>query len=566
MLTALAIRDVVLIDRLDLGFEIGLSVLTGETGAGKSILLDALGLALGARADSGLVRHGSTQASVTAEFDLAPDHPIDGALTEAGLDPREGPLILRRVITADGRSRAYVNDQPTSVGLLRQLGDGLVEVQGQFDQRGLMDPSTHRTTLDAFAGLSKQVAAVSDAWTAWRHAAETLRQAEAELARARVDEAWLRHAVAEFDTLAPEVGEETRLVDTRTMLASAEAVLEAMNAAAEALSGDGRTNAEAGADMALTHAQRALERVADKAGHRLAPALAALDRATAEVQDAIAEISSAAGDVEADSGRLGEIDDRLHAIRDLARKHNVEPEALSETHRHLADRLAALDSHGGNLAALVKAERTAHHAYEVNASALSVARAKAAKRLDKVLNAELPPLKLEKAGFETLVERLTEERWGPSGMDLVAFRVSTNPGTPPGPLAKIASGGELSRFLLALKVVLAEANPVPTLVFDEVDAGVGGAVAAAVGDRLVRLAGRLQILVVTHSPQVAAQGAHHWHVAKQETGESVATRVTALDSATRREEIARMLSGAAVTAEARAAARSLLDQAAGALL
>lgn len=560
MLAALAIRDVVLIDRLDLGFETGLSVLTGETGGGKSILLDALGLALGARADSGLVRHGCTQASVTAEFDLVPDHPVDGVLAEAGLDPREGPLILRRVITADGRSRAYVNDQPTSVGLLRRLGDALVEIQGQFDQRGLMDPSTHLDTLDAFAGLSASVGATGDAWTRWRTARDKLRQAEDELAQARADEDWLRHTVAEFDSLAPEAEEETRLDETRTVLANAEAVLEAMNAAADALSGD-RTDAS-GADAAVARAQRALERVADKAGQRLAPALAALDRAASELQDAIAEVRSAAIEVEADSGRLEDIEDRLHALRDLARKHDVQPDKLPEVHRRLADRLAALETQDGGLAALVKAERDARKTYEEHAASLSKARTKAAGALDTAVADELPPLKLEKARFETVVEPLTEDRWGPAGIDRVFFRVATNPGTAPGPLAKIASGGELSRFLLALKVVLAEASPVPTLVFDEVDAGVGGAVAAAVGDRLARLAERLQILVVTHSPQVAAQGAHHWHVAKQAAGEDVATTVTALDSSTRREEIARMLSGAAITAEARAAANSLLDQAA----
>jgi len=561
MLAALAIRDVVLIDRLDLAFAPGLSVLTGETGAGKSILLDALGLALGARADSGLVRHGREQASVTAEFDPPPGHAVDAVLAEAELEPRDGPLILRRVVSADGRSRAYVNDQPTSVTLLRRLGDTLVEVQGQFDQRGLMDPATHRETLDAYGGLGPRLATVRAAWTAWRQAASRHAEARSASDRARADEAWLRDTVEQFDRLSPRDGEEQRLTETRSILANAEAVLSAMNAAAIALAGDDA--GDGGADSAVAQAQRALERVAERAGERLSPAIAALDRAAAEIQEAIAEIGSAAEDIEADSGRLAEIDDRLHALRDLARKHGVEADRLPALHRELADRLAALDAHGGGLAALAEAERKARADYATAAESLSRGRAEAAGRLDKAVGTELPPLKLEKARFETAVERLDEPRWGADGIDAVGFRVQTNPGTPPGPLSRIASGGELSRFLLALKVVLAEASPVPTLVFDEVDSGVGGAVAAAVGERLARLARRLQVLVVTHSPQVAAQGAHHWHVEKRATGDTVATTVAALDPGARREEIARMLSGAAITTEARAAADSLLAQSHG---
>ena len=561
MLAALAIRDVVLIDRLDLAFAPGLSVLTGETGAGKSILLDALGLALGARADSGLVRHGREQASVTAEFDPPPGHAVDAVLAEAELEPRDGPLILRRVVSADGRSRAYVNDQPTSVTLLRRLGDTLVEVQGQFDQRGLMDPATHRETLDAYGGLGPRLATVRAAWTAWRQAASRHAEARSASDRARADEAWLRDTVEQFDRLSPRDGEEQRLTETRSILANAEAVLSAMNAAAIALAGDDA--GDGGADSAVAQAQRALERVAERAGERLSPAIAALDRAAAEIQEAIAEIGSAAEDIEADSGRLAEIDDRLHALRDLARKHGVEADRLPALHRELAARLAALDAHGGGLAALAEAERKARADYATAAESLSRGRAEAAGRLDKAVGTELPPLKLEKARFETAVERLDEPRWGADGIDAVGFRVQTNPGTPPGPLSRIASGGELSRFLLALKVVLAEASPVPTLVFDEVDSGVGGAVAAAVGERLARLARRLQVLVVTHSPQVAAQGAHHWHVEKRATGDTVATTVAALDPGARREEIARMLSGAAITTEARAAADSLLAQSHG---
>lgn len=559
MLTALAIRDVVLIDRLDLVFVPGLSVLTGETGAGKSILLDALGLALGTRADSGLVRHGRDQASVTAEFDPPPGHAVDTIMAEAELEPRDGPLILRRLVAADGRSRAYVNDQPTSVTLLRRLGDALVEIQGQFDQRGLMDPATHRDTLDAFAGLGRQAASARAAWQAWRDAAARHAEARAALDRARADEDWLRHAVDELDRLAPTDGEERQLSETRAVLANAEAVLSAMNAAAGALAGE-----DGGADSAVAQAQRALDRIADRAGSRLDVATAALERAAAEIQEAVAELQSAADDIEADSGRLADIEDRLHALRDLARKHGVEPDDLPRLHRAMVDRLAALDADGGGLAVLAEAERRARAGFVAAAETLSEGRSAAAGRLDAAIAVELPPLKLEKARFATAVERLDEPRWGPDGVDSVGFRVATNPGTPPGPLNRIASGGELSRFLLALKVVLAESSPVPTLVFDEVDSGVGGAVAAAVGDRLARLADRLQVLVVTHSPQVAAQGTHHWHVEKRATGDSVTTTVAALDPGARREEIARMLSGAAVTAEARAAADSLLVQSNGA--
>lgn len=557
MLTGLVIRDVVLIDRLDLSFGPGLSVLTGETGAGKSILLDALGLALGARADSGLVRHGRDQASVTATFEISPEHPVDGLLAEADLEPRDGPLVLRRVVSADGRSRAYANDHPISVGLLRQLGDMLVEIQGQFDQRGLMDPATHRVILDAMGGLD--TGPVAQAHAAWRAAAERHDRARSEAEAARADEDYLRHAVAEFDRLAPETDEETRLTETRAVLANAEAVLSSMDAAVGALASDSDGDAES----RIAQAQRVLERITDKAGGRLDPAIAALERCAAELQEALAELRSAADGIDADSGQLAELDDRLHALRDLARKHNVQPDDLPDVHRRMGERLAAIDGQGDGLAQLAQAETAARTGYLTAAEALSAARLAAASRLDRAILAELPPLRLDKARFETRVERRDEDRWAADGIDSVAFLVTTNPGAPPGPLSRIASGGELSRFLLALKVVLAEAGPVPTLVFDEVDSGVGGAVAAAVGDRLSRLADRLQVLVVTHSPQVAAQGAHHWHVEKATAADAAVTTVARLDTEARREEIARMLSGAAVTAEARAAADSLLSQSSG---
>ncbi|UUX49082.1 DNA repair protein RecN [Nisaea acidiphila] len=554
MLTGLTIRDVVLIDRLDLAFGPGLAVLTGETGAGKSILLDALGLALGARADSGLVRNGAKQAVVTASFEVPDGHGSQDILEEMGIDA-DGPVILRRILTADGRSRAFANDEPVNVATLKRLGETLVEIQGQFDQRGLMDPATHRETLDQFGGHGALLEKVGRTHASWSAARAAHRKAREELERARADEELLRHNVEELDAAAPEEGEETRLASDRTLLANAAQILEAMNGAAGAL------EAEDGAEQAVATAQRILERVRDRAGDRLDSVIDGLDRAAAEIQEAQHALSQIASDVEADSGRLEEVDDRLHLLRALARKHDIEADRLPELHRALSARLAALDDAGGGLADLAHVEESSRADYIEAGKALTEARCIAAAKLDKALTDELVPLKLDKAQVKTRLEPLDENDWGAAGMERVSFQVSTNPGAPFGPLARIASGGELSRFLLALKVVLSEANPVSTLVFDEVDSGVGGAVAAAVGERLARLGSDTQVLVVTHSPQVAARGLRHWHVAKQADGELVKTAVSQLEQGERREELARMLSGATVTDEARAAADSLLNPA-----
>lgn len=554
MLTGLTIRDVVLIDRLDLAFGPGLAVLTGETGAGKSILLDALGLALGARADSGLVRNGAKQAVVTASFEVPDGHGSSDILEEMGIEV-DGPVILRRIVTADGRSRAFANDEPVNVATLKRLGETLVEIQGQFDQRGLMDPATHRDTLDEYGGHGPLQAAVQAAHATWSDARATHQRAREELERARTEEDLLRHNVDELDAVQPEDGEETRLAQDRTMLANAAQILEAMNAAVGALQN------EDGADRAVAGAQRSLERVRDRAGDKLDAVLEGLDRAAAEIQEAQHALTQIASDVEADSGHLEEVDDRLHLLRGLARKHDTEADRLPEIHRALSARLAALDDAGGGLADLARAEQDAREAYAKAAETLSAARIKAADKLDKAITTELEPLKLDKATVKTRLDTLPESDWGAGGMERVSFLISTNPGAPLGPLGRIASGGELSRFLLALKVVLSEANPVSTLVFDEVDSGVGGAVAAAVGERLARLGTDTQVLVVTHSPQVAARGIRHWHVAKQADGELVKTAVSQLETGERREELARMLSGATVTDEARAAADSLLNPA-----
>ncbi|MEX1204685.1 MAG: DNA repair protein RecN [Dongiaceae bacterium] len=551
MLVSLSIRDVVLIDRLELTFRAGLSALTGETGAGKSILLDALGLAIGARADSALVRHGAAGATVTAEFAAADSHPARALLADQAV-AADGNLLLRRQLGADGRSRAFVNDQPVSVALLRQVGDRLVEIEGQFEQHGLLDAATHRALLDASGGLGAAAAGVAAAWRVWRQCAAARAESEAELAQARRDEAFLRHAVAELQALDPRPGEEAELAEARILLQHREQVIEAAQAALGELAG------ERGADAALGAAQRRLGRTAERAGGRFEPILAALDRASAETAEAVALLQRLGADLRGDSGRLERIEERLFALRELARKHATPTDRLAELRDTLAARLDALDDRGGALARLGQEEAAARRAYVAAAEALSGARGAAARRLDAAVTAELPPLKLEKARFRTAIERLDEPHWGEAGIDRVAFEATTNPGVPPGPLARVASGGELSRFMLALKVVLAAAAPVPTLVFDEVDAGVGGATAAAVGERLARLARDVQVLVVTHSPQVAALAAYHWRVEKRQGGGAVLTRVEELAPAGRREEIARMLSGATVTDEARAAAARLM--------
>jgi DNA repair protein RecN (Recombination protein N) len=552
MLTRLDIRDVVLIDRLELEAGQGLAVLTGETGAGKSILLDALGLALGARSETGLVRAGAAQATVNAAFEIADDHPAFALLAEAGI-AAEQPLVLRRTVGADGKSRAFVNDQAVSVGLLRRIGDVLVEIQGQFEQRGLLDPQTHREILDAFGGLGREARQAADAHASWREAGEALSAAEAEATRARSEEGFLAASVDELQRLDPKPGEESMLAEERSLLANAGRLVEAINAALADLIG------ERGAERALGQAQRTLARVQSQAGNRLDPALAGLDRAAAELSEAARTLSSIGSALDLDPRKLEEADDRLHALRDAARKHGVAVDALASLRTDLEERLEALRTAESRIGGLKRAVEAARAIYVERAEDLSKARGKAAKKMDKRVAAELAPLKLDRARFETRVEPLTEAEWGVHGRDRIQFLVATNPGAAPGPIAKIASGGELARFMLALKVVLAETQPAATLVFDEVDSGVGGAVADAVGERLKRLAGAMQVLVVTHSPQVAARGDRHWRVVKTPRGAKMTTQVEALAEPARREEIARMLAGAEITDAARAAAAALIE-------
>ncbi|MCC6472000.1 MAG: DNA repair protein RecN, partial [Alphaproteobacteria bacterium] len=549
----LSIRDVVLIDRLDLQFESGLTALTGETGAGKSILLDSLGLALGARGDQALVRTGAAQAVVTASFDLPPRHALRKRLDEQGLTV-EGDLILRRVLGADGRSRAFINDQPAAIGLLRQVASELVEVQGQFEQQGLIDPGTHRPLLDAYAGaaLAESAKTAAGAWHAWRDLEAKRGEAANAGERADADEAFLRHALGEIGALDPKTDEEDALAGTRALMMNREKLMQAVSGALGEVSGD------KGAEAAIAAARRQLDRAAAQAGGRLDAPVGALERAAAELVDAVAALEALANDNELDPKRLEKIEDRLFALRGLARKHRVEVKALPALREQLAARLAAIEDRAGIVERLTREAAAARAAYLAAADGLSKLRHAAAERLDKAIAAELPPLKLERAKFATAIQRLDEPDWSEHGIDRVRFEATTNPGQAPGPLHKIASGGELSRFMLAFKVVMAREEPLPTLVFDEVDSGIGGATADAVGDRLARLARNVQLLVVTHSPQVAARARHHMRVSKSVGRGAALTRVAALDEAERREEIARMLSGAAVTDEARAAAERLI--------
>ncbi|HAT35904.1 MAG TPA: DNA repair protein RecN [Rhodospirillaceae bacterium] len=551
MLTALSIRNVVLIERLDITFGRGLSVLTGETGAGKSILLDALGLALGARSDARLLRHGSEQATVVAQFSTIPEGQTALLLEEQGIES-EGEILMRRVLGQDGRTRAFVNDQPVSIGFLRQLGDALAEIQGQFDERGLMDQATHLDVLDNCGRLSEMRQATVDAFAELQEARRDLAIATEAAQKAKDDEDFLRHSVAELQRLDPQPGEETELAETRQLLMNAEKVADALNAAFEDLEGDG------GVENRLRKALAHVERGAEKAGSALDPAAQAVERAVIETEEAIGVLRDSAANMDLDGNRLEEVEDRLYALRDVARKHRVEVEALAALREEFEGKLALIENQSDRIDELAAKEKKLRSAYIERATALRNARRKASDALDKAVNAELPPLKLEKASFTTQFEELAEEHWGESGMDKVAFLVTTNPGAPAGPLSKIASGGELSRFMLALKVVLAASGGPTTLVFDEVDSGVGGATADAVGERLARLSNEMQVLVVTHSPQVAARGNIHLRVEKLSENEDTVTEVDRLLDGDRREEVARMLSGAEITDEARAAADQLI--------
>ena len=557
MLAQLSIRDIVLIDRLDLGFDDGLSVLTGETGAGKSILLDGFSLALGSRGDGGLVRHGESQGQVSAVFDLPMSHPAR-ALAQAQEIDTDGDLILRRVQYADGRTRAFVNDQPVSVQILRMIGAALVEIHGQHDDRALTDPAQHRAILDGFGELTEQAAEVTRASETLKKARQALQSQRIRVETARKEADFLRHAVAELGKLAPEPGEEDALAAKRQGMMSAEKVARDIIEAFEAVGGNASPVA------ALSGVLRRLERRASQAPELVDPSIAALTTAVVALEEAGETLQAAVRAAEFDPRLLERVEERLFALRAAARKFDVPVDALPALAETMAADLAALDESEGSLKRLEAELAEAEAAYVALATALSAGRIRAASALDAAVKAELPPLKLERARFITQIDSDPDAR-GPEGLDRVEFWVETNPGTRPGPMMKVASGGELSRFMLALKVVLAERGSAPTLVFDEIDTGVGGAVADAIGERLARLAGRVQVISVTHAPQVAAKAGQHFLIAKSATGAAAAaktvTRVTPLMDQTRREEIARMLAGASITEEARAAAGRLLSAA-----
>ncbi|HET6940714.1 MAG TPA: DNA repair protein RecN [Sphingomicrobium sp.] len=550
MLRQLAIRNVVLVEELELEFDAGLGVLTGETGAGKSILLDALGLALGARSDAGLVRSGEDAASVSAEIELPSQHPAHSLLFEQGIEVDLGePLILRRSLKADGGSRAFVGASSVPAGVLREIGSLAVEVHGQNDERGLLNPRGHRALLDSFGALD--VAPIARAWAEVTRVEAELGQARAELAAAERDRDYLAHSLSEIDALAPEAGEETRLAEER-------AAMQAGLKAGESLTGlDDLLGGSDGALAKLRLAARRIERGA--ADHPLlGEALESLDRALIEASEAEDRISRAADALVFDPARLEAAEARLFDIRGLARKHRVEPDGLAELADEMRAQLSQIEAGGERIARLDWELAQARLLYSDLAADLSRQRQEAAMRLDAAVAAELQPLKLDAARFQTA---FTQTEPGPAGTDRVEFEISTNPGSPFGPLTKIASGGELSRFVLALKVALAEAGSAGTMIFDEIDRGVGGAVASAIGERLARLAKQSQVLVVTHSPQVAARATHHFRIEKSHGADGTRTTVRRLDNAERREEIARMLSGAAVTDEARAQAARLLEAA-----
>ena len=552
MLARLSIRDIILIDRLDIDFGSGLAALTGETGAGKSILLDAFALALGARGEAALVRHGAEQGQVIAAFEVAKGHPARRVLAANDLvADTDDELIVRRVQFADGRTRAFVNDQPVSVQVLRALGAALVEIHGQHDERAFVEAATHRALVDAFGGLEDDAAEVSRLWHEHRARKAAVEAHRAEVERAQREAEWLRHAVDELRRLAPETGEETALAERRAAMMQAEKVAEDLRATHEAISGPQSPVPP------LATAVRRLERRAVQAPALIGPIVKALDAALSALDEARTHVEQALGVAQYDPPELERIEERLFALRAAGRKYNVPIDELAALTRRYEDDLALIDAGAERLKALEHEAQAAATRYREAAQALSAARARAAQALDKAVNAELKPLKLERAQFSTQIEAEGE---GPEGLDRIEFWVRTNPGTRPGPLMKVASGGELARFLLALKVVLADRGSAPTLIFDEVDTGVGGAIADAIGVRLARLASSVQVIAVTHAPQVAARADRHYLITKDALakGKRVATRVVELKAERRREEIARMLAGAEITAEARAAAERLI--------
>ncbi len=553
MLTALSIRDIVLIEKLDISLEKGLTILTGETGAGKSILLDSLGLALGARGDSSLVRHGAAKGVVTAAYALPKSHAALRILEEQGIAV-EGDLVIRRIQSADGPSRAAINDQPVSLNLLRQIAVALAEIHGQHADRALVEVSAHRRLLDAFGGLEAEVVEVAALWAKASAAETALNEHRRLMERAEAERDYLEHATEELRVLNPIEGEEAKLAEARQMMMSSEQYADALTDAEEALAGDGTSVAR------LNAALRKLERRRDTAGGRLDHVCTALDRVLAEIAEAERAIAEAQRSFIFDPKELEKSEERLFSLRAAARKYKCTVDTLAAVRERFDSELKAITDGGSRLKKLEQDWKIAREAYDIVAEKLSIKRRKTGKALDKAVMAELAPLKLERARFETHIET-DAGKPGAHGIDRIEFMVAANPGTPLAPLMKVASGGELARFMLALKVILASKGSAPTLIFDEIDTGVGGAVADAIGARLSRLAENLQVLAVTHSPQVAARAAQHMLILKMEevSSKRMVTRVQSLSSGSRREEVARMLSGAQVTDAARAQADELLQ-------
>ena len=552
MLCGLSIRNIVLIDSLDLSFSRGLTVLSGETGAGKSILLDALGVALGGRVDTSMRRDGAPQASVTATFEIKNHEFLEEFFDKSGLSvngPEEQLLHLRRVINDDGRTRAFINDQPVTANMLREIGDLLVEIQGQFDAQGLLNSKTHLKFLDIFANHTELLSRVAEAYSLLSNAKLKLKRATEELSINESRKEYLEIAVEELASLKPIEGEEAKLLETRLELMNAEKIIIALNEALQFIGGEG------GAITLVAKAQKTLDKTSD----RITKELESLERAANELSETESVVGRLATEIELDTSYLEEIDERLNSIRTLARKHGVTPDELHSKYQEFCNQLRMIEDEASQIQTLERELESTKAKFIEDADALSKSRIKAGKRLDQAIISELKPLKLAQSKFQATIEACDESGWSVYGWDKVTFQISTNPGTPLGPLQKVASGGELSRLLLALRVALSAATPLPTLIFDEVDAGVGGAVAAAVGRRLKRLGEKIQVLVVTHSPQVAAEGHVHWRIVKDDTTGLQRTTAKELAKTERVEEIARMLSGEMITEEARAASLKLLE-------
>lgn len=554
MLTQLSIRNVVLIEKLDLSPCNGFMVLTGETGAGKSILLDALGLGLGARAEAGLVRQGADQASVSLTFELSPSHPAFTLMHELGLEADKGAdIILRRTLAKDGRSKAFINDEPVAVSALKKLAEILIEIHGQFETHGLLRRETHLSFLDAFAGLTTEAEKMNATYSAWQTAEKAFDAAKtmAEHAARQADD--IRAGLEELRRLAPQQGEADALAEKRTNLQGREKIMEALQNAWQEL------QAENGAAKRMASARRILARASEKAATLLAPALDCLDAAENSLAEALQHIEALTGGGDYDPAQLDKIEERLFALRAAGRKYQCHVDELPALAARMEKESALIDGAGTELKALEKEAARARSVFEKDALSLHQARQASAKKLELAVAKELPPLKLERARFSIAVDELPLSSAGPQGISDVTFMAATNAGQPPAPLHKIASGGELARFMLALRLCLSQDSAMSTLVFDEVDSGIGGATASAVGERLALLGTRLQTLAVTHSPQVAACATQHWHIEKHTRSNQTTTKATLLEGEERREEIARMLSGSTVTNAAREAAASLLD-------